>query len=403
MSLEALLAAVQKKFKKKYTDAEVSFELATEEKPVTGVLVHNPQLEFILDRQFISYGRFYLFYGKKGSSKTSLFYEFAKIVQAQGGDVIWLETENAADLDYAVAQGVDPTKMVIQHPQSLEQALTLAEYYIRAMPDVYPDAKKPLLICLDSIAGATTEYELDDTHTVQDTKLGEHARLLSRFYRELEGPLAREKCIFITTNQLKEKIGMTGWGEDSNDAMIGGHAPTFHSTYQYKIVRTKDLIAPDAHGAERKIGSRHLVTCKRNKLGREGKSQSSEFDLFINGGIDWFGPLVRRLGEHYNDLVKHVGAGWFEWVTPGVKYTHIEKDATGSIVLQEERDIPVEDGMREAKLAEAIKNSPQAQELIRKAFGIRDLPSPELMAAIDAERLDKRKKKKKRLDDEEDK
>ena len=59
--------------------------------------------------------------------------------------------------------------------------------------------------------------------------------------------------------------------------------------------------------------------------------------------------------------------------------------------------------MREAKLAEAIKHSPQAQELIRKAFGIRDLPSPELMAVIDAERLDKRKKKKKRLDDEEDK
>ena len=288
-----LVEATQKQFNKKFKESETKFVYAKDEKPPTGLIVDNPLLEYILDRRFMAYGRFYLTYGTKGSCKTSLFYDFAKMFQRNGGKVIWLETENAIDLDYAKNQGVDLDSVLLQHPQSLEEALNLGEMYVRNLSKIDPDGQMPVLICLDSIAGSVTEYESDISNDITNTTPGAHARLLSRFYREMEHPLSNERCVFLVLNQQKHKIGGFGFGDQV--AMIGGEAPLFSSTYQWKMSRTADLKHKNEHGAERKYGSTHEVMCSRNKLGREGTSQKIEFDLYIKGGIDWFSPLVRMV------------------------------------------------------------------------------------------------------------
>ena len=396
MALQDLIALTKKRFEKKKPDADLEFALASEAKPVTGLTVGNPLLEFILDRRFLPYGRFYLAYGKKGSSKTSLFYELAKTFQKNGGDVIWLETENAADLEYAAKQGVDLERMVVMHPNSLEEALLLAEEFIRNMPKAYPDGNTPVLICLDSIAGSATEYELDQSHTIQDTMPGTHARLLSRWYREMEKPLANEKCVFLVLNQLKVKIGAMGYGEDAQDSMIGGEAPLFSSTYQWKMKKKEELVAEDVNGAKRKVGSRHIIQCKRNKLGREGKGQEIEVDLYIDGGMDWWSPLVRKLGNEYSSLVKKSGA-YYYWVPEGTKYVKTEN---GESV---EEVIDTEQAFREPELAVILASSPEAQELIRNAFGIPALPSEEEVEEVEKERKQKRSKKKASLTDEDEK
>jgi RecA/RadA recombinase len=385
MGLQDLLQLTQKQFKKKKPDSDLEFKLAKDEKPPTGFIVNNPLFEYILDRRFLPYGRFYLVYGKKGSSKTSLFFELAKQFQRNGGDVIWLETENAADLDYAVKQGVDVNRLIIQHPATIEEALTLAEMYVKNMPKAYPDGQTPVLICLDSIAGSTTEYELDSSHSITDMMPGIHARLLSRFYREMEKPLASEKCVFLVLNQLKEKIGAMGFGEDVSDSMMGGNAPLFSSTYQFKMKLREQLTAPDEHGAKRKIGSRHIIECKRNKLGREGKGQDIEVDLYIDGGMDWWAPLVRKLGANYPSIVYKSG-GWYTWKIPNTKFI--------DPLTSEEKDIDIEQTYREEELALIISRSIGAQEEIRKAFGIPDLPPEDEVKAVEEERLTKRKKKK---------
>ena len=388
--LSQLLEMTEKQFRKKFKDSQTEFKLAKDEKPVTGLIVDNPYLEYVLDRRFLAYGRFYLVYGDKGSCKTSFFFDLAKTFQRAGGEVVWLETENAADLDYAKKQGVDLDRMVLQHPQSLEEALNMSEMYIRNLSKIDPDGQMPLLICLDSIAGSVTEYEQDTTNNITDTTPGAHARLLSRFYREMEHPLANERCIFLALNQLKDSIGgNVGWGEKP-EAMMGGHAPRFSSTYQLKMAYTGTLKAKNAHGADRKYGSKHKITCKRNKLGREGNMQNIEFDMYINGGIDWYSPLVERLGKEYTDIVSSSGAR-HTWKIPGVKYT--ADDGT-------EQDIPTTESFYAKELGPIIAKSPQAKEIIRKAFEIPDLPTEEEVQEIEKERLVKRRKSKKTLGDE---
>ena len=324
-----------------------------------------------------------LVYGKKGSSKTSLFYDLAKMYQSVGGDVIWIETEHAIDLDYAAKQGVDLSRVAVLHPDTLEQAFELAEMVIRNMPKAYPDGDTPVLVCLDSIAGATVEYEIDTAHTINDMQPGIHARLCSRFFREMEKPLSNEKCVFLVLNQLKSKIGAMGYGEDSQDALIGGEAQFFHSSVHIKMAKVAELTAPTGEdGAVRKIGSVHKLQCKRNKLGREGKGQEVEVDLYIDGGIDWWSPLVRKLGKEYSSVASRSG-GFYYWKVEGVHTVNPE--------TKEKEVIDTDKPYREAELGAVIKNSPEARNIIRKAFGIRDLPPDKEVAEVEATRKKKRK------------
>lgn len=374
---------------KKNPKVDLEFRIASDEPPPTGMLVQNPLLEFLLDRRFLAYGRFVLLYGKKGSMKTTLFYDLAKLYQRVNGDVIWIETEHAVDLDYAKRQGVDLSKIAVYHPDTLEQALSLAEITIRSMPKAYPDGDTPVLIAIDSIAGAAPEYETAASNTFTDIQPGLHARLLSRFYREMEKPLANEKCICLILNQLKSKIGAMGYGEDSADALIGGEAQFFHSSLHFKMAKVAELTAPVGEdGATRKVGSVHKIRCLRNKLGREGKNQDVEVDLYINGGIDWWSPLVRKLGNEkegmgYPSLVRKSG-GFYYWVVENTPYY----DA----ILQKDGVIDVNKAYRESELGVIIKNSIAAQEAIRKAFGIPDLPPQKEVEEVEATRKKKRKK-----------
>lgn len=399
MAIEDLLNFTKKDFQKKFSkERTLEIECAADVNPVTGIIVDNPLLEYVLDRRYLAYGRCYLTYGKKGQSKTSLFLNLAKMFQAAGGDVIWIETEKAADLDYAKKQGVDLNKLVMPKCDSLQEALTVAEGLIKNLHKAYPEGDTPVLICLDSIAGAIPEYELQADVTVGEVKVGEHARLMSGFYRRIIHPLAYEKAIFLALNQLKVAIGKPSFGSEEAEAMIGGEAPRFHSTYQWKMDRIADMVKKTPGGAERKVGSKHRITCKRNKLGREGNSQKIEFDLYIDGGIDWWCPLVRKLAMEYTNLVVRRG-GYYYW--------EAEKTLLETIPPKEEGGEPTlvyidtEKAYREAELALVIQQSTEAKELIRKEFGIPDLPPASVITQVEKDNKKKRGKKQVLDDDSE--
>jgi len=387
MDLEAYLNCVKKDFNKSYPGVETTLELNTVDKelPPTGIVLDNPLLEYVFDRRFMAYGRCYLIYGKKGCSKTTLLFELGKIFQREGGKMIWVETENAPDFDYMRSQGLDPAHVVYHNPKSLEEALTLIKTLIENLPKFDPDRKTPIMIALDSIAGAASDYERDQD-VIGQTKVGEHAKLMSGFYRHIVPYLESEKAILVVTNQLKEQIGTMTYGPEKPEALIGGEAQKFNSTYQFKVAKIKDILEDDHAGVKRKSGSTHSLTVKRNKLGREGNSQKVEFDIYINGGIDWYSPLVKMLGENYTSLVGKTG-GWYTWKTPGCM-ANLVVDETPTAV-----EIDVAKKYRDKELGFLIAQSPTAKELCRKAFSIPDMPDDATTAAIEVKNKGRRKKK----------
>jgi len=381
--LEGFLKETQKNLEKRFKTSESRFEIAKDIKPATGLVIDNPQLEYILDRRFLAYGRAYLVYGKKGNAKTSLFFDLAKMVQKAGGYAFWFESERADDRDYMRKQGVDPDRTVIIHPDSLEQALTSIISTIQSLDKLDPTGQTPVLICLDSIAGCVPEFEQESNMVIGDTQPGIHARRCSQFYRVIENVLAPERCIFVALNQQKSKIGGMSIPGQDNEALIGGESQFFHSTYHWKLSRIKELYAIDEYGAERKVGSRHEIIGKRNKLGREGNKQRVEFDLYIDGGVDWYSPLVRKLGDDYPVLVKHTRG--YSWQIPDCAYD----------LGTDKGIIPVDDNLGESELARMISGSPQAKDKIREVFGIPELPTEEEAVKVDEDRKEKRKYRKK--------
>jgi recombination protein RecA len=376
MDITKFLGDVKKRYGKTFKDEEYQLDLITADKelPPTGIVVDNPLFEYVLDRRFMAYGRCYLTYGRKGCSKTSLLFDMAKTFQKAGGYWMWVETEHAADMRYMGLQGVDPKRTIRHSTQSLEEALTLCKDTIETYAK-QSDGTVPLLVALDSIAGAPTDYERDQ-EVVGDTRVGQHAKLMSAFYRAIVPYLESDTICFVATNQLKDKIGRAGPG-GPGEALIGGDAQLFSSTYQWRVARVKDLTTKDAHGVERKSGSRHALTVKRNKLGREGNSQSIEYDLHINGGIDWYSSLVDKLADEYPALVKPLPSGYYWWRGETAKV--YEPGSTEELLLEKERlkDDGKPKGLRASDLGYLICNAPDAKEQIRDVFGIPDMPTPE--------------------------
>jgi len=395
-NFDAYLDSIKKNFNKAYKSDEVAANLelnsVDKELPPTGIILDNPLLEYAFDRRFMAYGRCYLIYGKKGCSKTTLLFEFAKIFQKAGGKMFWIETENAPDFNYMELQGVDPADVIYHNPRTLEEALTLIKTIIENISKFDPESKTPIMIALDSVAGAASEYERDQD-VIGQTKVGEHAKLMSGFYRHIVPYLEPEKAILVVTNQLKEQIGAMSFGTEKPEALIGGEAQRFNSTYQFKVARISDNLQQDHMGVKRKCGSTHSLTVKRNKLGREGNSQKIEFDIYINGGIDWYTPLVKRLGDEYTSIVGKTG-GWYTWKTPGIKTTIVNE--AGETV---EEEISTDKKYRDSELGLLISGSPEAKEICRKAFGIPDMPSEEIAQAIEVKNKSRRKKRGKNSDD----
>jgi len=397
-----LLDSVKKGHTKHFKDTNVKFQLARKYPPITGLLVDNTGLEYVLDRRFIAWGRFYLAYGKRGNSKTTLGFDFMKLtmnppLNQQKGDALWIEVERAADLDYARKQGVDVDgeHFAMEQPETLEEGLTLAKEVIFKYAAKYPEGDgPPLCIFFDSLAGAQTQYE-SETMVIGAANIpGEAAKKIANFYVTTRHILANEKIIFLAANQLKDKIDSGGgFGAEKGEAMRGGEGPRFESTGQWKMVRTKDLVGKDDYGADRKFGSRHTMTAKRNKVGREGNTQVSEFDVYIKGGIDWWSPEVRRIGETYKHLINRDGA-WCTWQVEGTTFKTVMPNDDG-VPTEMELPIPTDKQFRDAEMAQMIRASTAAKELIRKTYEIPDLPSEEEVKEIEKENTKKRKGRKK--------
>lgn len=384
--LAKYLELVKKDLKKSHPESSTEIILATDELPPTGILLDNPLLEKLVSSRFIPYGRCLLFYGKKADGKTAFFYFLGTLVQKANGFVEWEETENAADKIFAAKQGVDLDRMHITHPETLQEALTMSESFILNMPKAFPEGETPILICLDSIAGTATEYETEQA-IIGETKPGDHAKLMSGFYRKIIGPLAHEKCIFVAINQLKEQIGaFGGFGEEKPEALIGGQAQRFHSTLQLKFARTGDIMVkhPDHPDAKIKIGSSHKITCKRNKLGDEGTGIFIEVNLMKDGGWTWYESCVEDLGKRYKELMTKSG-GYYRWNIPDIRFFNP--------VSNQEEVIDTEKNYLVRDMATIIANSPAAKEVIRTAYKIPPLPSIEDVVKVETENKKKRKKK----------
>ena len=180
-------------------------------------------------------GRIIEIFGPEGSGKTTLALHPLAEAQKMGGVAAFIDAEHALDPSLAISVGVDAKSLFISQPDSGEQALYILDSLVRSgAVDI---------IVIDSVAALTPQAEIDGK--IGETQVGLQARLMSYALRRLASSISKSKCIVVFINQLRAKIGMSGYG-GAQETTTGGRALKFYSSVRIEVRRGKSITRGDS-------------------------------------------------------------------------------------------------------------------------------------------------------------
>lgn len=244
-------------------------------------------------------GRLIEIYGPEASGKTTLALNVVAQAQKKGGRAAFIDAEHAMDPEYAERLGVKIKELLISQPDNGEDALNIMESLVRSgVIDV---------IVIDSVAALTPKVEIEGEMGAQF--IGLQARMMGQACRKIAAIAARNNTMIIFINQIREKIGMMGYGD--NTTTPGGRALKFYASVRIEIKRIAQI-----KKGEDVVGNRARAKVVKNKVASPFKI--AEFDIIYGRGISYEGDVittaikygvVTRTGNTYSFDKEKLGVG----------------------------------------------------------------------------------------------
>lgn len=222
-------------------------------------------------------------YGPQDSGKTISLYHIAAMAQRAfpGRPVLWLDTEQSFDWDFAAGQGVDtaPDRLVKYSTTSAERAIELMlEYLAQGVCS---------LIVVDSIGNINTSaalqaaaFKTDDSgKRAVAVQPGVIAKITTDAVKAVVNYQMKNETAVVFSNQVRDKIGvMFGSTEDTP----GGRALKHNLHIN---VRTRRVGIIEDGGVP--IGVRIGWDVKRNKFGTVAETDvDTHLTFYLAGGIE---------------------------------------------------------------------------------------------------------------------
>ncbi|HHT9105864.1 MAG TPA: recombinase RecA [Candidatus Wujingus californicus] len=224
-------------------------------------------------------GRVVEIFGPESSGKTTLTLHIIANAQKEGGIAAFVDAEHALDPDYAKKLGVDLNNLMVNQPDTGEQALEIVELLVRS--------NAVDIIAVDSVAALVPRAEIEGE--MGDAHVGLQARLMSQALRKLTGCISKSQTSVIFINQIREKIGVMYGGNP--ETTPGGRALKFYASVRIDIRKIGSI-----KDADITIGNRVRATVCKNKVAAPFKK--AEFDILYNSGISRAGDIIDLGVEH---------------------------------------------------------------------------------------------------------
>ncbi|WP_323847862.1 MAG: recombinase RecA [Phytoplasma sp.] len=255
-------------------------------------------LDIALEIGGLPKGRIIELYGPESSGKTTLALHAVAEAQKAGGNVAFIDVENALDANYAKKIGVNIDSFIVSQPDSGEKALDIVESLIKS--------EIISLIVVDSVAALAPEAELKGESG--DSFMGLQARMMGQAMRKQSTIVSKTNTTVIYINQLREKVGMI-YG--SPEVTPGGKALKYFASLRLDI-RRAELIKEENNI----IGIRSNVKIVKSKISSPFKMAS--FDIIYGKGISKIGELldlsidlgfIEKSGSWFAYQNKNIGQG----------------------------------------------------------------------------------------------
>jgi recombination protein RecA len=283
-ALKTALAQIEKQFGK----GSVMRLGADTKLDVEGISTGSLNLDLALGGKGFPRGRVVEVFGPEGSGKTTLCLTIIANAQKTGGSALFIDAEHAIDPTYASKLGVNLDELLLNQPDSGEQALEIADMMVRSSSlDV---------IVIDSVAALVPKAELEGE--MGDVHMGLQARLMSQALRKLTANVSKSRTCLVFTNQIREKIGVMFGNPETTP---GGRALKFYSSVRVDVRRIGHLKEGDAE-----VGTRVKANIVKNKIAPPFKK--AEFDMLFASGISYEGDIL-DLGEEHGVLDR--SGGWY--------------------------------------------------------------------------------------------
>ncbi len=228
-------------------------------------------------------------YGEEATGKTGVALQCAASVQANGGNVGFIDLEHALNKEYCEKVGIVWGDLYLSQPNCGEQAFEVLKALIQTCDFD--------LVIFDSVAAAIPRAELDCESG--ESKMGLHARLMSQGLKQVLSMMSETDTTVIFVNQLRDTLSQYG----SPKKPTGGNSLKFYASQRLEV-KNRGMLKE----GEEVIGFKQRIRCIKNKIAPPFKE--IEENMSYTKGVDEMPGLVEALV--FEGILEKSGS-WFKY------------------------------------------------------------------------------------------